>query len=208
MEMPKRNMSGNRRKWMHFLLIPLIPLLLLSPYFLSGLYIKWKRHQAKTYYGEIKDNPRVYCYDTTFGALNPAYYITDLKHKEDLIQVYDSTAVSKLMPIKFPIRFMPHRKEVILIGYMDADSTIAEVVAFNTDCWGYVHGYIDTYTMHLRPPSKRKRDEDDARRMEQEKDPVYQREKETNYHLKHSPYGLQCDEDFRKRSSVVAEPQL
>ncbi len=48
---------------------------------------------------------------------------------------------------------------MFLLVYIDKDSTIVEIVDFNTKCWGYIKGYVYFTNIHTKPPSKERQSE-------------------------------------------------
>ncbi len=159
-------------------------------------YIKYKRYTGKRLYEKVKDNPKVYVYETFYDFINPAFYIKDLKYKENLITYYDSVENGIEIPMGFPIKYMPlsfEKPSIILLGFIDKDSTIAEVIDFKKSCWGYIKGFVYYKTLHLNPPADSliRKFEKHFREL---KNTTKYREKQKYYlYKKPSEYGLHCN---------------
>jgi len=165
-------------------------------------------YESKNFYNEIRNKPQVYVYDTTNGSLNPAMYIESLRYKKDFINYFrnlneyhkklangliereckivggDTMGYTIPVYITFPINYMEFPAPVYFLGYTGKDSLLAEVVDFNTDCWGYVRGYVYRTDLHNVPPSIEK-----LNALSKGKENVLE-----NNHLykKPSRYGIQC----------------
>lgn len=157
---------------------------------LWDLYIDHKQDEVKKYYNKIKDLPRYYVYDTTYGAINSVYYIKDLKYSEELITFYEKSLAGENPSIPFPIIAMPYDKPLIVVGY-SRDSLLVEVVDFNTSCWGYIKGYVYRGMLHPNQASIKLIEEKIKFWAEKEKTEEYQRTKQITGSK--SAYGVQCD---------------
>ena len=170
--------------------------------------VQYKKFVSRKIYNEIKNNPQVYVYDTTNGSLNPAMYIESLSYKRQFINYFqqlkeyhkklekglierefkivggDTVGYTIPVYITFPINYMEFPAPVYFLGYTGKDSLLAEVVDFNTDCWGYVRGYVYRTDLHNVPPSIEK-----LNALNKGKENVLE-----NNHLykKPSRYGIQC----------------
>jgi hypothetical protein len=117
------------------------------------IYFKYNIYKSKQYFNSIKNNPKVFIYDTSYRVINPVLYITNLNYKESLITYYKNIELKNEIPIDFPLNYMRFPDPVFLIGSLKQDTSIVEVVDFNTHCWGYVKGYVYYKTVHLDAPS-------------------------------------------------------
>lgn len=170
-------------------------------------------NKAQTYYESIKDNKRVYVYDTTTGTLNSAIYVQNIELADGLIKYYNNTLLwydkasffdgkrklrivdgdtIRLSPATLSPanRYFPCNKPLILLGYADKDSFIAEVVDFNTDCWGYAKGYVYYKNLHERPAPTKMIDAYRKYWEDKERSEVNQRTQRIA--KQPSPYGIQC----------------
>jgi hypothetical protein len=146
------------------------------------IYINYNIYKSKQYYNSIKDNLKVFVYDTTYGVINPVLYITNLKNKESLITYYENVELKNEIPIDFSMNYMRFPDPVFLIGSLKQDTSIVEVVDFNTHCWGYVKGYVYYKTVHLDAPSDSLINLYNA----------HLKKLKVNRNKKFSKYGIQC----------------
>jgi hypothetical protein len=180
------------KKLILLIVVTVIGLLLASPYPLWQFYVEYKVTNGREHYEKIKNNPKIYCYDALGKSLNFAFYINDLKYQNDLIALYDSAEKGKNIPIVFPIQSMTFNKPLILLRYINKDSSIAEVVDFNIKCWGFIQGYVYKKTLHKQPPTSDLLKKHAEYWKKKEQSIEYQRTKKIVGH--DSPYGAHCDD--------------
>jgi hypothetical protein len=155
--------------------------------------IEVKKILAMRYYDQVKNNVEAYCYDTLRNTLNNAYYITDLKFKDALINHYLLVVKRKNPPIEFPIKFMPYEKKIFILGNVEPDSMLFEFVDFDTTCMGYVHGYIHRFTLSPQLPSYKLIEDHNKFVNDYKKTTDYIiRSKSYKFRTRISEYGIQC----------------
>lgn len=144
---------------------------------------------TKYLFNEVKDNNKVFVYETYTGALNPVLYVTDLQDTSELIAYYDKIAKHDMANafFNFRINFMPTTLyQPIYTGKsMGKASKIVEVIDFNTKCWGYIRGYICLSTTHKIAPS--------YRLVKVYKNRITETPSSDRIHKKTNPYGWYCD---------------
>jgi hypothetical protein len=113
------------------------------------------QQQAKKLFSKVKNNDKVFVYETYSGALNNVLYVEKLKDTTDLIDYYYKLENKDTAYINFDIKFMPLTlyKPIYTVRKLGKASKIIEVVDFNTKCWGYIKGYICYANTHRNAPS-------------------------------------------------------
>lgn len=105
---------------------------------------------------EIKKQPIRYCYQNYFGPPNAALIIEDKDDIPELVKYYKNLEKKNNGFIHFKLRTLSMFDGVYLIGYINSDSSVAEVVSYNNygNRFGgvYIRGYVYGKTLHLTPP--------------------------------------------------------
>ena len=136
---------------MRKLTIVVLLLLLLVVLFYGMHYYRNMFHE------KIAKLPQKYCYETFSGVVNPAFYVEDKKLTSDLIEYYEKIERdSSATPVfNFPIRTLPQKQPVYIMGYYDPDSLIVEVYCYYTNgVWynGNLRGFVYAKTLHNNFP--------------------------------------------------------
>ena len=156
------------------------------------IYVGNKIRTGKKYYLEIRNAPKYYCYDLTSGALNPSFYITDLKYKDALKDYYDSLKHKGTPYVPFSPTAFGVFKPIFFLGYPDKnDSLIAEVLDFDTTCYGYIHAYVYGESLHKTSPPENLAEQFKATWDSLKQSSEYKMKTNAIFHS--SPYGVQCD---------------
>jgi hypothetical protein len=103
---------------------------------------------GKYYFHSLADHPRVYCYDLRRKVLNPATIgLTEgdtvfLRHFRDTSYHYVPSTES-----------FSWSRPTIVIRHIGLDSMYAELVQFDTICYGWINGYLHRDALYGSPPS-------------------------------------------------------
>jgi hypothetical protein len=110
------------------------------------------RSYGKFYHGTLSGHQRVYCYDTlSKGTLNTAYFAHDIADTTLLRNYYEGG--DRIMPSSDGFAWS---MEGIVIRYVGSDSSFAEIVVFDTTCYGWEKGYLHRLAFHPDPPPRAK----------------------------------------------------
>jgi hypothetical protein len=131
----------------------LVLLILAAPLPLWYITVVIKRSYAKYYYNKIKNNAKVYCYDTTRNTLNDAYYIENLGYKKEYISFYEQELKGNDIGISFPIKMLSPKEPFFIVDFV-SDPTLVKIADFDTTCWGYFECYVYKSILSAKPPSK------------------------------------------------------
>ncbi len=123
-----------------------------SIYIIEGI----EKYIAKKIYHKVKNNDKVFVYETYLGSLNSVMYVDDLQDTMKLIKYYNKLAKLDTATafIDFEIKSMPltFYKPIYVYKKLNKGSNIVELVDFNKKCWGYMAGYVYKPTTHENPP--------------------------------------------------------
>jgi hypothetical protein len=117
-----------------------------------SIFIFLKIVYTKRYYKSVMGNELIYTYDTLHKSLNRAYYIEDLRYRDDFISFYENFRKGDEAYAPFPLKQLPFNKKIFKIAALD--SSVIEVVDFDTLCWGYIHGYVHKGSVTSTLPQK------------------------------------------------------
>jgi len=70
----------------------------------------------------------MYCYDTFSGPINSTLYIESLKDSADFLHYYRELSIGKIPIGNFPLNGLDPDLPVYVQGYVNNDTSIAEVV--------------------------------------------------------------------------------
>ena len=113
-----------------------------------------KGHTMYLFYFKLKNNDKVYAYDDfSNDGLHPIVYTENEKHLGDLINFYEKQLHDINSSLPFEPKFAPIMRPIYVVNYIDKDSAIIEFIDIETCCWGYIHGYLYSKTIHTKPPS-------------------------------------------------------
>lgn len=157
-------------------------------------YVFLAKQYTKHLFSKYIDNSKVYVYETYYGAINNVYYITDLSDSVNLIKYYSAVIKGDTAHafLNFEIKSMPYNNLIYVKNFGKKGSNIVELIDFNTDCWGYIEGYVYKPTIHTQKAPEellRKRLKLDDSRIEAYKNTITYR----NHGFPASGYGCQCD---------------
>jgi hypothetical protein len=156
-------------------------------------YKAWRQAEAKALYRRVRSQPPAHCYDAFTGKLNNALMGADAARGQDVDAYYRHVAATGDYPaIPFPIRYAPADKVFYVLQRFPAEHR-AQVVTFDTACWGMLQGYVSTRCLHPAPPSAQQVAEDKRFWATKEADADYQRTKRITNRVRQSVYGCQCD---------------
>lgn len=159
-----------------------------SVYVVYRSYVFYEVYHCKKYYESIKHHPQSFCYHLHGGELNPSLYIKDSGQMKKLLDFYNDS--NHYLPD--PILYLNIYKKIFIIKYVTPDSSIAEFADFDTNCWGYIHGFVYHKELHTAlPPDSLIKKFNGAMESLEDK-PGYKYEKNIR---RSSPYGVQCDCD-------------
>ena len=119
------------------------------------LYIKIAQYHAKTIFEQVKNNEKVYVYETYYGGLNNALYVEDVEDTTQLIQYYDKVAkLDTPAIINFDIKNIPIGlySPLYVYKYFQKGSKVVEVIDFDYKCWGILKGYVYLSVIHKKLP--------------------------------------------------------
>ncbi len=106
------------------------------------------QYNAKRLFNDIKNNEKVFVYETYSGSLSPVFYVDDLKDTLELINYYKKVAKNDTTAyINFELKFMPLTlyKPIYVLRKFGKSSQIIELADFNNECWG-VHERVCIYS--------------------------------------------------------------
>jgi len=154
------------------------------------IYVKIQQHLAKELYLRVRNNPKVYVYETYYTTLTAVMYVDKLEDTSALIDYYKKTAKHDTSAvINFEIKDMPLTmyEPIYVYSYLNKSSNIVRVIDFDVNCWGYISGYVYKPTTHMNAPPdssiKRLEALDNARGYD----------KRPNHQQGISPYGWWCN---------------
>ncbi|OYU84456.1 MAG: hypothetical protein CFE24_06840 [Flavobacterium sp. BFFFF2] len=127
--------------------------------FLVCLFLAGSIWFSKNYHENVRKHKKMYCYESFRGTSNAAFVIEDLKYKDDLIKYYLQVENGKNPIFNFPLKTLPTDDPVYVLGYVDANSMISEVISYydrGSHFGGrYLRGFVYTRTLHENPPIKK-----------------------------------------------------
>ncbi|MGP8217451.1 MAG: hypothetical protein ACLQQ4_17925 [Bacteroidia bacterium] len=151
-------------------------------------YVFYEVFHSKKYYESVKHYPQYFCYHLHSGELNPSLYIKDSGQIKKLLAFYSDS--NHYLPD--PILYLSLYKKIYIIKYVTVDSSVAEFADFDTNCWGYIHGFVYQKELHnvLPPDSLIKKFNGAIQSLEDKPSAKYEKDIRRS-----SPYGVQCDCD-------------
>jgi len=116
----------------------------------------------KYYHKNVKDHPKMYCYEYFRGTDKPVsvLIIEDLKLKEHYLQYYQEleAGTEPYLHNDIPLKGMQQYSPVYVMGYTE-DGLLAEVVSYydrGVRLGGsYTRGWVYAKTLHKNPPPKK-----------------------------------------------------
>ncbi|RFS18684.1 hypothetical protein DVR12_26935 [Chitinophaga silvatica] len=116
-----------------------------------------ERFDGKKMYQRVKDNKKVYVYDTYYKTLNPAMYVSNSRDTSALIEFYSrSEKQDRGAVINFSIKYLSFSNPVYLMDdyALDDKSHVVEVIDIDTAAYNYPYkrGLVYKGTVHIDPP--------------------------------------------------------
>ncbi len=108
------------------------------------------------YHNDIQSKPKVYCYQTYFGPVNPVLMITDLAYADSLIAYYKKMEKGENPTFNFPLKEASFGDPVYLVGYAE-DSMLIEIISYRNgkiNGSSFDQGYVYYKTVHSTPPEE------------------------------------------------------
>jgi len=123
--------------------------------FIMLLFIVGASSYYKYYQKDVRSHPEMYCYQTFYGPINPVMIIEDLDYKKEYVKFYDRVSQGQNPIFKFPLKTIPPRYPVYVMGYTK-DSLLADIVSYYNRgvSYGgsYTRGWVYAKTLHENPP--------------------------------------------------------
>ncbi len=116
----------------------------------------------KRFHELVKTRPKMYCYQTYFGPVNAAFFVTEKSFIPEVVAYYEKmdSGEDKHPMFDFPPRTLPPDTCVYVMGYNE-DSTAADVVCYAR--WrsnsSYQRGYVSVKTLHKKPITREEAEE-------------------------------------------------
>ncbi|GAB3637865.1 hypothetical protein GCM10027422_34550 [Hymenobacter arcticus] len=112
------------------------------------------KHLEK-FHDSIRSHRKMYCYDLSRGAPSATLYITDLNDSAAYIKYYHAIENRQNPAIEFPLNGLTSDSPVYVQKYINADSSLAEVVSYYQSPIKsrpfYLRCYVYGPTLHISP---------------------------------------------------------
>lgn len=112
----------------------------------------------KWYHKDIKNHPKMYVYQTFWGAVNSAMIVEDEKYKYDLVAYYEQAEKGENPTFNFPLKTLPQYEPVYVIEFTK-DSLLAKVISYYdygaTRGGSFTKGWVYAKCLHQVPPPKK-----------------------------------------------------
>ncbi len=156
-------------------------------FFALLLYVFASKIYAKHLFRCLQKNQITYLYELNKNSVNAALYIKNIKDSGALAKYYVDQGMNIQDVIPFDINYMPLSGGAYITNRYGIDSSIIEVVSFDTICWGYYKSYVYKTSSHsTRAPDSS---------IEQAFKAIYTKDDASSDKLykKISPYGFWCN---------------
>jgi hypothetical protein len=122
-----------------------------------SLFIFLCYYYSTVYHEKIRAHPEMYCYDTFRGPVNSALYIASLSDSADYLHYYREVQIGRNPVIGFPLNGLNPDVLVYVQGYLGNDSSLAEVVSYDSDHPRtrsyFLRCYVYRAMLHTKPPA-------------------------------------------------------
>jgi hypothetical protein len=131
---------------------------LLNVTLVSGfcLFIFLCYYYSTIYHEKIRAHPEMYCYNTFYGPVNSALYITSLGDSADYLYYYRGVKIRRNPIINFPLNGLDPDVPVYVQDYIGKDSSLVEVVSYDSNHprtrGYYLRCYVYGPMLHPKPP--------------------------------------------------------
>lgn len=116
----------------------------------------------KYYHKNVKNHPKMYCYQTFYGPVNPIMIIEDLEYKKEYLKFYKKVSQGENPTFNFPLKTIPTAYPVYVLEYTE-DSLLAKVVSYydrGAKFGGnFTKGWVYAKCLHKNPPPKNSKKE-------------------------------------------------